>query len=56
MTRIVSDGTSQPNMHLCEVEILTQDKVIKIQYENEDQKEKILESLKNLGLKAKEVR
>ena len=56
MPRIVSNGTSQPNMDLCEVKVFDRDKVIRIQYENEEQKERILKSLEKLGIKAKEAK
>jgi len=56
MSRIVSNGTAQPDMNLCEVKIFDRDKVIRIQYENEEQKSKILKSLKELGIKAKEAK
>jgi len=56
MVRIVSNGTSQPNMDLCEVKVFDRKKVIRIQYENEEQKERILKALKTLGMKAKEAK
>jgi len=56
MSRIISDGTSQPDMKLCEAENFDRNKIIRISYENEEQKLKLLGTLVKLGVRVKDAR